>query len=70
MEIMIAVTDGKGVKIKVIGKPVNLLMLLVAISKCMAEKISKEKGVDLEAAEDVVMDCIKNGMKTIREKVS
>lgn len=57
---------GEKVKVKAIGKTLNLITLLVAISKCLAERISEEKGVSLEKAEDIVVDCIKDGMKTIK----
>lgn len=43
------------------------MTLLVAISKCLVERISEEKGVSLEKAEDIVVDCIKDGMKTMKE---
>ena len=52
--------------VKVVGKTLDLLTLLVAISKCLTERISKEKGVSLEKAEDIVVDCIKDWMKTIK----
>lgn len=67
MEILIAVTRKGKAKVKTIGKTLNLLTLTVAISKYLAERISKEKGVGLEKAEDIVVDCIKDGMKTIEE---
>lgn len=68
MGIMVAITNKKIAKIKAIGKATNLLILLVAISECMIKKISKEKGVSLQVAEDLVIDCIKNGTKTIKEE--
>lgn len=68
MGILIAFTKKGKSKVKTIGKTLNLLTLTVAISKCLAERISKEKGVGLEKAEDIVVDCIKDGMKTIKER--
>lgn len=66
MKIIFAMIKGEKVKVKAIGKTLNLITLLVAISKCLAERISEEKGVSLEKAEDIVVDCIKDGMKTIK----
>ena len=67
MGILIAFTKNGKSNVKAIGKTLNLLTLTVAISKCLTERISKEKGVSLEKAEDIVVDCIKDGMKTIEE---
>lgn len=67
MKVIFATLKGKKAKVKAIGKTLNLMTLLVAISKCLAERISKEKGVSLEKAEDIVVDCIKDGMKTVKE---
>ena len=67
MEIVFAYSKDKKAKVRAIGKTLNLLTLLVAISKCLVETISEEKGVSLEKAEDIVVDCIKDGMKTVKE---
>lgn len=67
MGIIYAFTKNKKAKVKAVGKTLNLLTLLVAISKCLAERIAAEKGVSLEKAESIVADCIKDGMKTIEE---
>ena len=68
MEIIFAYMKNKKVKVKVkaAGKTLSLLTLLVAISKCLSERISEEKGVSLTEAENIVVDCIKDGMKTIK----
>lgn len=66
MESVFAYSRNKKAKVKAIGKTLNLLSLLIAISKCLAERISKEKGVSMEKAEDIVVDCIKDGMKTMK----
>ena len=63
----IAYSKKEKAKVKAVGKTLNLLLLLVSISKCLAERISKEKGVSLRKAEDVVADCIRDGMKTIEK---
>lgn len=67
MKIIFATLKGEKAKVKVVGKTLNLLTLLVAISKCLAERISEEKRVSIEEAEDIVVDCIKDGIKTIKE---
>ncbi len=67
MGIIFACSKNKKAKVKAVGKTLNLMTLFVAISKCLAEKISEEKGVSLEKAEDIVVDCIKDGMKTVKE---
>ena len=67
MGILIAFTKKDKARVKARGKTLSLLTLTVAISKCLAERISKEKGVCLKKAEYIVVDCIKDGMKTIEE---
>lgn len=66
MKIIFAILKGEKAKVKAVGKTLSLLTLLVSISKCLAERISEEKGVSLEKAEDIIVDCIKDGMKTIK----
>lgn len=67
MGIVFACTKNQKAKVKAIGKTLDLLILLVAISKCLAERISEEKGVSVKEAEDIIVDCIKDGLKTIKE---
>lgn len=67
MEIVFAYTKNQKAKVKTTGKTLDLLTLLVAISKCLAERISEEKGISLDEAENIVVDCIKDGIKTIQE---
>ncbi len=55
----------KKAKIKTIGNTLKLLTLLVSISKYLAERISNEKGISLKEAENLVVDCIKDGMKVV-----
>lgn len=64
--ILFAYSKNKKAKVKTIGKTFNLLILLVPISKLLAEKISKEKGVSMSEAENIVTDCIREGMKTVK----
>lgn len=67
MGIVFACTKNQKAKIKAVGETLSLLTLRVAISKYLVEKISEEKGVNLEQAENIVVDCIKDGMKTIND---
>lgn len=67
MKIIFAFTKNKKAKVRSVGKTLELLTLLVAISKCLVDRLSEERGVSLEKAEDIVVDCIKDGMKTIEE---
>ena len=63
MGIVIAYSKKKKANVKVVGKTLNLLVLLVSISECLAERIVKEKGVCLVEAENIIIDCVKDGMK-------
>lgn len=67
MGIIFAFTKSDKAKIKTVGKTLDLLTLLVSISKCLAERMAEKKGVSLEKAEYIVVDCIKDGMKTLKE---
>ena len=67
MKVIFATLKGEKAKVKAIGKTLNLMTLLVAISKCLAERISAEKGVKMKEAEEIVVDCIKDGIKTVKE---
>lgn len=65
MKIIFAYIKNQKAKVKAVGKTLSLLTLLVSISKCLAERISEEKRVSLGEAEDIIVDCIKDGIKTI-----
>jgi hypothetical protein len=67
LKVIFATLKGEKAKVKAIGKTLNLMTLLVAISKCLAERISAEKGVSMKEAEEIVVDCIKDGIKTVKE---
>ena len=67
MGIICAYTKNKKAKVKAAGDTLSLLTMLIASSKCLAERISQEKGVGLEEAEDIVVDCIKDGIRNIKE---
>ena len=62
---IIVTYKNKKAKIKTIGNTLKLLTLLVSISKYLAERISNEKGISLKEAENLVVDCIKDGMKVV-----
>lgn len=66
MKIIFSYSKNKKAKVMAVGKTLDLLTLFVAISKCLVERISEENGVSLDEAENIV-DCIKDGMKTIEE---
>ncbi len=65
MEIILTYSKNEKAKIKTIGNTLNLLTLFVSVGKYLAERISAEKGISLKAAESIVVDCVKDGMKTI-----
>lgn len=67
MGIIYAFTKKDKAKVKAGGKTLSLLTLIVAINKYLSERISEENGASLEEAENIVVDCIKDGMKTIKE---
>lgn len=67
MKIIFACIKNQKAKVNVIGKTLDLLTLLVTISKCLTERISEENGVSVKEAEDIIVDCIKDGLKTIKE---
>ena len=67
MGILVVFTKNDKAKVKAVGKTLDLLASLVSISKYLAERISEEKGISLEKSEDIVVDCIRDGMKTIEE---
>lgn len=66
MGIVFAYSKNKKAKVKAVGEMLNLLTLLVAITKCLVERISEEKKVGLEDAENIIVECIKDGIKTIK----
>lgn len=62
---IIAILKNEKTKVKALGKTLNLLVLLVAMSKCLAERISKERRISIGEAEIILIDCIKDGIKTL-----
>ena len=67
MGIIFAFVKNRKEKIRAIGRILDSLTLLIVISKSLAERILKEKGMSLTEVENLVVDCIKEGMKTIKE---
>lgn len=65
MGILFAYSKKQRAKVKAVGKTVDIFALFVAIGKCLTERILKEKEVSLEDAEKIVVNGIKDGMKTI-----
>ncbi len=65
MGIIVAYSKNKKAKVKAIGKTLNLLTLLVSISKCLTEKISEEKKISIKDAENFIVECIKDGVITM-----
>lgn len=66
MKIIIAYLSKEKAKVKAVGETLDLLTLLVSISKCLAEKISIEKNINYEEAENFILECVADGMKTIK----
>lgn len=65
MGVIVTYSTNKKVRVKAVGSTLKLLTLLVSTSKCLSEKMSKEKGVSLEEAENIVVNCIRDGMKVV-----
>lgn len=68
MGIVFSIKNKEIGKVWIVGKAFDNLTLLVSISKVLAKKVSIEKGISIEKAEEIVVDCIKDGMNTISEK--
>lgn len=64
--IVFACSKNKKAKVKAVGKTLDLLTLLVAISEYLAERISKERNIDMKSSEKFIIDCISDGIKTIK----
>ncbi len=65
MAIIFAHSTREKAKIKAVGSTLNLLTLLVSISKLLAEKVAIEKNISMSEAEKFIMECVSDGMKTI-----
>lgn len=68
MGFIFALKSKRTGRVKIVGNTLNVLILLVAISKAIVEKVSKEKGICMEQAEKFVVESIADGMKTIISK--
>lgn len=65
MKIILAFSRNRKYKIKAIGNTFDLLILIVAISKLLAERVSKEKKINIDEAEKFIVEFVSDGMKTI-----
>ncbi len=65
MKIVVSYLKNEKAKVKAVGKTLSLLTLLVSISKCLTERISEEKKIGIKDAENFVIDCIKDSVKTM-----
>ncbi len=52
---------------KAVGKTINLLTLVIGITKYLVERVSDERGVGQETAENIIIDCVKDGMKIMKD---
>lgn len=68
MGFIFAIKNRRIGKVRLIGNTSNVLTLLVAINKAMAEKVSKEKRIGIDEAENFVIESIADGIKTIISK--
>lgn len=67
LKIIFAYSRNKKSKVKAIGNTLELLTLFVAISKSLAERISKEKNINIDDAENFIVECVSDGIKTIND---
>ncbi len=65
MKYIFVYSKKEKVRINTMGSTSNLLVMLVAISRLLVDRISKEKKVNIAEAENFVLECISDGMKTI-----
>ena len=66
MGIILATTRKEIGKVKLIGSTLSLLTLLVGISKALTERIANEKSLSIEEAERFIVECINEGIKTVK----
>lgn len=66
MATMIAISKGKKGKVISFGKTVDLLTMIATSSRALAERVQKEKGVSLENAEEIIIECIRDAMKALK----
>ncbi len=67
MGILVAYLNNKKARVKAMGNTQNSLTLLVALSKMLSEKVSKERRIGINEAEEFVIECISDGMKIMKE---
>ena len=66
MGTMIAISKGKRGKVILFGKTLDLLTMIATSSRALAERVQKEKGVSVENAEEIIIECIREGMKVLK----
>lgn len=67
MGILVAYLKNKKARVMAMGNTQNSLTLLVALSKMLSEKVSKERRIGINEAEEFVIECISDGMKIMKE---
>lgn len=67
MGIIVAYLKNEKAKVKAVGNTLNLLTLLVALSKMLSKRVSEERRIGIREAEDFVIECIVDGIKTIKD---
>lgn len=70
MAIILSTLNAKKKKgrTKYIGSFFNVLLLYTGISKDVIERVAEEKNLSKERAEDFVIECIRDGVKTVKTK--
>lgn len=51
-----------------IGSFFNILLLFIGMSSDIIERVAEEKNLSRERAEDFVIECIRDGAKTVKTK--
>lgn len=51
-----------------IGSFFNILLLFIGMSSDIIERVAEEKNLSMERAEDFVIECIRDGVKTVKRK--
>lgn len=65
MGIVISLLYRNKVKVTCIGKTIDILILIASMSSALVDKVSKEKGVDIEKAKKIIIECIESGIRTL-----
>lgn len=68
MGIIIAYTKKNKVRLIPFGKVLGLLTINSVINRYLVERVSGETGLDENKAEDFVMECVRDGMGSIKRE--